>query len=78
MTIEILGPGCPECDELERRVRHVAERERRDVRVFTITDPAQINAYGARSTPGVAVNGLMRLWGRVPSEEEIRTLLAAA
>ena len=78
MTIEILGPGCPTCDDLERLVRDVAAQEHRDIHIFTITDPAQIAAYGARSTPGLAVNGLMKVEGRVPSVDEVRALLAVA
>ena len=34
--------------------------------------------YGARFTPGLAVNGLLQLSGRTPSPEELRALLAAA
>ncbi|GIG54357.1 thioredoxin family protein [Demequina activiva] len=76
MTIEILGPACPTNDGLERLIRDVAAQDHRDIRVFTITDPAQVAAYGARSTPGLAVNGLLKVVGRVPTAEEIRALLS--
>jgi small redox-active disulfide protein 2 len=40
-----------------------------------ITDLTRITQYGVMATPGLVVDGKVRLSGRVPSAAELRTLL---
>lgn len=78
MTIEILGPGCANCERLEHIVRDVLAEQGSDMTIFKVTDYAQIAAYGVMATPGLAVNGMVKVSGRVPTVDEVRALLAAA
>ena len=78
MTIEILGPGCANCQRLERIVRDVVAEDGLDVRVLKVTDYAQIASYGVMATPGLVVNGAVKVSGRVPTPAEVRSLLASA
>ncbi len=72
LNITIYGPGCAKCHETERRVRHVVEQSRVEANVRKATDFAEMAKAGVLMTPAVAVDGVMKSAGRVPSEEEIR------
>jgi small redox-active disulfide protein 2 len=78
MKIEVLGPGCKNCESLERATYEALSQLGMDVPVDKITDYAEIVAYGVMSTPAIAIDGEVRTVGRVPSVDEIRGLLAEA
>lgn len=78
MKIEILGPGCKNCESLERATREALDQIKVDATVDKITDYGEIVAFGVMSTPALAIDGEVLTVGRVPSVEEISGLLTAA
>lgn len=74
--IRILGPGCPRCEELMRRVRIVLTELDLPADVQHIRDLNRISGYGVIHTPGLVVNGRVVMVGRVPANEELKTLLS--
>jgi small redox-active disulfide protein 2 len=78
MEIEVLGPGCRNCNALEAATVQAMERLGIDQEVTKITDYGQIAAYGVMSTPALAINGEVKTTGRVPSVDEIAGLISAA
>jgi small redox-active disulfide protein 2 len=78
MEIEVLGPGCRNCNALEAATVQAMERLGIDQEVTKITDYGQIAAYGVMSTPALAINGKVKTTGRVPSVDEIAGLISAA
>jgi len=75
MKIEILGPGCPRCQETERRVRNALARSGIDAEVTHIYDLKEIARRKVIFTPAVAIDGEVKISGKVPTETEILQLL---
>lgn len=76
MKIEVLGSGCAKCNLLEQAARDAVAKLGIDAGVTHVTDFAQIMAYGVMSTPALVVDGEVRLSGRVPSVDDLMSLLA--
>ena len=76
MTIKILGPGCPNCQTLERHTREALSRADIDATVEKIEDMSQIMSYGVMSTPALVIDDNVQVSGRVPSPKEIADMLA--
>ena len=75
MEIKVLGTGCANCNRLEDAVRTAVERAGLDATVEKVSDLQEIMAYGVMSTPALVVDGQVRLAGRVPSVDDLVTLL---
>jgi small redox-active disulfide protein 2 len=78
MNIEILGPGCSKCHELDKRTREVVQERGLDASVEYIQDLNRIIEYGILTTPGLVVNGKVVCSGCVPSKDEITKVLTSA
>lgn len=76
LNITVYGPGCAKCKETEKRVRHVLELSGVEATVIHATDFAEMAKAGILMTPAVAVNGVVKSKGRVPSEDDIRSWLS--
>jgi len=76
-SIQVLGPGCKRCHALHELVLQVVDAMGLDaVDVRHVTDLGEIIAFGPVVTPGLVINGELVLSGSVPSETELRELLA--
>lgn len=78
LEIVVYGPGCARCKETERRVRHAVEQAGLQANVRKATDIVDLAQAGVLTTPAVAVNGVVKVAGRIPETEEILAWLAAA
>ncbi|NOR86913.1 MAG: thioredoxin family protein [Bacteroidales bacterium] len=74
-TIEILGTGCPKCNQTTAVVTSVVEKNNLDVNINKVDDIMDIMKYNVMSTPAVVVDGVVKIKGRVPSQAEIEELL---
>lgn len=74
-TVEVLGPGCPRCQETYRVVRHVVETRGVECTLRKVEDIQRMVALGVLQTPAVAVDGKVVLAGRIPKAEEVEKLL---
>ncbi len=75
MTIQILGTGCPKCQQLSENAKVAARELGLDFELEKITDILKIIEFGVMATPALAVNGKVKLVGKVASPAEIRELL---
>ena len=72
LKITVYGPGCAKCQETEKRVRHVIEQAGVEATVLHATDVVEMAKAGILMTPAVAINGVVKSSGRIPSEDDIR------
>ena len=75
MKITVYGPGCKNCVTLADNAKEAAEELGIDAEVEKVEDHAEIAKAGIMSTPGLAVDGKVKVKGRVPSTDEIKKLL---
>jgi small redox-active disulfide protein 2 len=78
MLIKILGPGCKNCETLERRTREAVEQLGLDATIEKVTDYGQIVGYGVMKTPGLVVDEQVIVSGHVPTSAAIADLLSPA
>lgn len=77
MKITIYGPGCRKCHEAEDLVRRVVAESGSGATVEKVGDLQAMMRAGVITTPGVAVDGVLKVAGRVPKADEIRSWLGA-
>lgn len=75
MEIKILGTGCPKCKSLEKLTREVVEQNNIQASVTKVEDIMDIMNYGVMSTPALVVNEKVEIKGRIPSVDEIVSVL---
>jgi small redox-active disulfide protein 2 len=76
LEIRVLGPGCPRCEELMRRVKNAVAEMNLAADIEHVRDLKQIAAYGPAPTPVLVVGGKVTVSGRVPSVTELKDLLS--
>jgi len=76
MKVAIYGTGCAKCHKLEELVRQVVAESGLNAEIVKVSDIKEIVTAGVMSTPAMAIDGKMVVKGRLPSLEEIKTLLA--
>jgi len=75
MEIKVLGPGCPNCKELEKRVRKALEELKIEAAVTKVSDFAEIGKY-VMVTPGVVINEKVYHKGKpLPRVDQIKSWL---
>ena len=75
LTIKVLGPGCWQCDELEKRVMTAVAELNLPADVVHVRDLKEIAKYGVVPIPAFIVNGKVKSAGKVLSVAEIKKLL---
>ena len=76
MVIKVLGSGCANCAKLEELAHKASDQLGLDAEVVKVTDMAEIMGYGVMSTPALVVDEKLRLSGRVPSLDEVVSILS--
>lgn len=74
MLIQVLGSGCAKCSKLAEHAEAAAQAVTTDYLVEKVTDINRITAAGVMMTPALLIDGQVKLVGKVPSVEELKTL----
>jgi len=75
MKIQVLGTGCHKCEKLAESVEKAASELNLDCEIEKITDLNQIMGFGVMLTPALAIEGEVKVVGKVPSVEALKKLL---
>ena len=75
IKIQILGAGCPKCKQLAANAEAAAKALGLEYTLEKVTDINAIMDFGVMITPALAVNGMVKVAGRVPTPEAIQPLL---
>jgi small redox-active disulfide protein 2 len=73
--LQVLGPGCPKCEELAKRTEEAAKTLGVDYELEKVKDLNQMMSLGVFMTPALVVDGEVKVVGKVPSVEEIRGMI---
>ena len=85
VKVEVMGPepACVRCQAAKKVVEKSAEKLKQagitvKVEKVNIISKEIVSKYGLLVSPAIAVNGIVKVMGRVPSEEEIARLMKEA
>jgi small redox-active disulfide protein 2 len=78
VKIQILGTGCAKCKQLVENAETAAREAGISYELEKVTGIAEIVKFGVMSTPALAVDGKVKLVGRVATAAEIKPLLVQA
>ncbi|NLX60314.1 MAG: thioredoxin family protein [Phycisphaerae bacterium] len=74
--LQVLGTGCPKCRKLAENAEAAAKALGLEYTIEKVTDINQIMAFGVMMTPALAVDGVVKVVGKVPDVESVKGLLA--
>jgi len=75
MKIQILGKGCSKCQLLSDAAQKAAQELGLDYELEKITDINRITEFGVMVTPALAVDGVVKCSGKVPTASQIKPML---
>jgi small redox-active disulfide protein 2 len=77
MKIEVFGTGCVKCKRLEKNVIDALAKAGIQADVVKIEDIDAITDQGIMVTPALAIDGEVKLMGKVPSVDELIAMFRA-
>jgi small redox-active disulfide protein 2 len=75
MNIKVLGPGCMNCQTLEKRTMEAVKNLNIEAEIEKVTDYTQILSYGIVKTPGLLINSKIAVQSKVPTVEQLQEIL---
>jgi small redox-active disulfide protein 2 len=76
MKIEVLGTGCPKCKKVYENVEQAVKDLGACVDLEKVEDLKAIMAFGVMVTPALAIDGEVKMAGKIPSVEEVKRLIS--
>jgi len=78
MKLQILGTGCAKCKALTQATEQAAQALGLPYELEKVTDLNQIMSFGVMMTPALVVDGKVKVSGKVPNVNELKSLLQPA
>jgi small redox-active disulfide protein 2 len=79
MKIEVLGPGCSNCEKLLKNVEKAVKEQNIDgCEIEKVTDLQEIMKFGILATPGLVIDGAVKSSGSIPKDEQLLSWLSGA
>jgi len=75
MKIQVLGPGCTNCQKLEENVKKAVEKSGIKAEIEHIYDFNKMVELGIMMSPGLTIDGKLVSQGKIPDIEEIKKWL---
>ena len=76
IKIQILGTGCPKCKKLAENAEAAAKEAGIEYEIQKVTDINEIMKFGVMMTPAMAIDGKVKIVGKVLSPDEIKKMLS--
>ena len=73
--LQILGTGCPKCRKLAENTEAAANEMGIEYELEKVTDINEIMKFGVMMTPALAVDGDVKVVGKVPEPDAIKDML---
>ncbi|HAU37763.1 MAG TPA: thioredoxin family protein [Phycisphaerales bacterium] len=73
--IQILGTGCPKCKKLAENAEAAAKALGMEFELVKVTDLNEIMKFGVMMTPALAVDGQVKVVGKVPTSDALKDML---
>ncbi len=74
--IQVLGTGCPKCKKLAENAEAAAKELGIEYELEKVTDINEIMKFGVMVTPALAIDGTVKVAGKVVSPDDIKVMLA--
>lgn len=74
-VLQVLGTGCPKCNKLAETAEDAARKSGVEYQLEKITNIERIMQMGVMMTPALVIDGVVKVVGRVPTEDEIQNML---
>ncbi len=74
--LQVLGTGCPKCKKLAENAEAAAKALGIEYTLEKVTNISDIMKFGVMTTPALAVDGVVTSAGKVPSVDEIKSMMS--
>lgn len=74
--IQILGTGCPKCQKLTELAETAAKELGIEYELEKVKDINEIMKFGVIMTPALAVDGEVKVTGKIPDDAELKKMLS--
>ncbi|MHC4115413.1 MAG: thioredoxin family protein [Planctomycetota bacterium] len=74
--LQVLGTGCPKCKKLAENAEAAAKDLGIEYEIEKVTNINKIMKFGVMMTPALAIDDQVKIVGKVPSQDEIKAMLA--
>jgi small redox-active disulfide protein 2 len=71
VRVQVLGVGCSKCKALEEKIRSLAARHRLSIDIEKVSDLHEIMKYGIMMTPGLVIDGVLKNYGNIPTDDQL-------
>ncbi len=78
MKIEVFGPGCARCESLVANAKAAADKLGIAYELSKVSDLGEMVKRGVIVTPALAIDGEVKLSGKVPDEVALTVLFTEA
>jgi small redox-active disulfide protein 2 len=72
--IQVLGTGCPKCKKLFEAAQQTVKALGIEAEVTKVEDINEIMKFNIMMTPALAIDGEVKVVGRLPKPEELKTM----
>ncbi|HAJ80058.1 MAG TPA: thioredoxin family protein [Fibrobacteres bacterium] len=74
--LQVLGTGCPKCKKLFEATEIAVKELGMEAEVTKVEDINEIMKFNVMMTPALAVDGEVKVTGRIPRLEELKAIIA--
>jgi small redox-active disulfide protein 2 len=73
--LQILGMGCSKCDKLHQMTEQAAKELGLEYTIEKVSTIDEIKKFRVMMTPALAVDGVIKVFGRIPNLDELKQMI---